>query len=83
LGSAEGISGIVLLLEPLPFSELILPLDDDFDAHRINPTIPMQVQQSLLLFSNMKMLPLLLEVPLNQIPVFRKKLLSNEATNRW
>jgi hypothetical protein len=31
LSSAESIGSIVLLLEPMPFSELILPLDDDAD----------------------------------------------------
>lgn len=31
LSGAESISSIVLLLEPMPFSELILPLDDDAD----------------------------------------------------
>jgi hypothetical protein len=36
LGSSEGISGIVLLLEPLPFAKLILPLNDNADAHRVN-----------------------------------------------
>jgi hypothetical protein len=36
LGSSEGISGIVLLLESLPFAELILPLNDNADAHRVN-----------------------------------------------
>jgi hypothetical protein len=36
LGSSEGISGIVLLLKPLPFAELILPLNDNADAHRVN-----------------------------------------------
>jgi len=34
LGSAEGISGIVLLLKPLPFSKLILPLNDDRGCHQ-------------------------------------------------
>jgi hypothetical protein len=36
LGSSEGISGIVLLLGSLPFAELILPLNDNADAHRVN-----------------------------------------------
>jgi hypothetical protein len=34
LGSAEGISGIVLLLKPLPFAELILPLNDNLGCHQ-------------------------------------------------
>jgi hypothetical protein len=34
LGSSEGISGIVLLLKPMPFPELVLPLDDEFSHHR-------------------------------------------------
>ena len=29
LGSAEGIGSIVFLLKPLPFAELVLPLNDD------------------------------------------------------
>jgi len=34
LGSAKGISGIVLLLKPLPLAELILPLNDDLGCHQ-------------------------------------------------
>jgi hypothetical protein len=34
LSGAEGIGSIVLLLKPLPFTELILPLDDELGRHR-------------------------------------------------
>jgi hypothetical protein len=34
LGSAEGIGSIVFFLKPLPFAELVLPLNDDAGCHR-------------------------------------------------
>jgi hypothetical protein len=36
LGGSESISGIVFFLKPLPFAELILPLNDNTDVHSVN-----------------------------------------------
>jgi len=79
LGDLIGVAFVVNGLVLLPFAELILPLDHDFDAHRINPTTPDLILPMLLPFSSRRTQQPQQQVPVTSIPMVPMPLPSSGA----